>query len=68
MEVEVDHPYHEQAIEEATKSILRSASNRPKPRLKSGKRSKHLNSNKNNHSKRKLSQRSRHSLNSAYTR
>jgi ATP-dependent RNA helicase RhlE len=48
VDVEVDHPYHAQDIEEATKSVPRQNNNRSSPRLNSGKRPKHSNHNKNN--------------------
>ena len=43
IDVEVDHPYHSQNIEEATKSVARPSNNRSNPRLNSGKRPKHSN-------------------------
>jgi ATP-dependent RNA helicase RhlE len=48
VDVEVDHPYHAQDIEEATKSVPRPNNNRSSPRLNSGKRPKHSNHNKKN--------------------
>jgi ATP-dependent RNA helicase RhlE len=66
VDVEVDHPYHEQNIEEATKSVSRPRNNRPNPRLKSGKRSTHSNYNKQNHIKKKRPQSNFHNSNSAH--
>jgi ATP-dependent RNA helicase RhlE len=45
IDVEVDHPYHAQNIEEATKSVARPSNNRSNLRLNSEKRPKHSNHN-----------------------
>jgi ATP-dependent RNA helicase RhlE len=54
IDVEVDHPYHAQNIEEATKSVARPSNNRSNPRLNSGKRPKHSNHSNKNHKKKIL--------------
>ena len=66
IDVEVDHPYHEQSIEEATRSVSRESNNSLNPKLKSSKRSKYSNYNKKHHSKKKRPHGSRHNLSGAH--